>query len=246
MHRLSKNRCNMYQIDRLLVSHSIIYGMSFRFGRQPHRLRLAVFFDRSRAKSTTGSFFVAQMTTFHQARGLLRLDRGDLVQSAYQLMQGIVGLFFKPSNDGTPRNAERSFKSTQTTPLLIGTKNLLPSFKRISRQLRIVTTLASTGAAAIFLLAVWRDSILMERCIAAMTAYRGCGIHGVNPFSSPHHEQYTTPFGQRPLPFLLWYAIFRAPRGKWHTLRSTMLPFVLSDVEGQANRMLRGLPRKSC
>ena len=211
MHRLSKNRCNMYQIDRLLVSHSIIYGRSFRFGRQPHRLQLVVFFDRSRAKSMTGSFFVAQMTTFHQVRGLSRLDRGDLVQSAYQLMQGIVGLFFKPSNDGTPRNIERSFKSTQAAPLLIGPKNLLPSFNRISMQLRVVTTLASTAAAAIFLLAVWRDSILIERCIAAMTAYRGCCIHGVNPFSSPHHEQYTTPFGQRPLPYDQMVASERPP-----------------------------------
>lgn len=200
MHRLSKNRCNMYQIDRPLVSHSIIYGMSSRFGRQRHRLQLVVFFDRSRAKPTIGSFFAAQMTTFHQARAWLRLDRGDLAQSAYLLMRNTAALFFKPTNDGAPRNAERSFKSTQTATLLIGPKNLFPSFSRISRQLRIVTTLASTGATAIFLLAVWRDSILMERCIAAMTAYRGCGIHGVNPFSSPRHEQYTTPFGQRPLP----------------------------------------------
>ena len=200
MHTLSKNRCNMYQIDRFLVSHSIIYGMSSRFGRQSHRQRLVVFFDRSRAKSTIDSFFAAQMTTFRQARALLRLDRGDLAQSAYQLLRDTVGLFFKPPNNGTPRNAERSLKSTQTAALLIGPKNLFPSFGRISRQLRIVTTLASTGAAAIFLLAVWRDSILVQRCIAAVTAYRRCCVHGVNPFSSPRHEQYSTPFGQRPLP----------------------------------------------
>jgi hypothetical protein len=163
MHRLSKNRCNMYLIDRTLVSHSIIYDMSVRFDRQPHRLRLGVFFDRSRAKPTTGSFSAAQMTTFRQVRASLHLDRGDLAQSAYQLMRDTVGLFFKPANDGTPRNTERSFKSTQTTTLLIGPKNLFPSFGRISRLLRIVTTLASTGATAIFLLAVWRNSILMER-----------------------------------------------------------------------------------
>ena len=163
MHTLSKNRCNMYQIDRFLVSHSIIYGRFAHFGRQPHRLQLGVFFDRSRAKSTTGSFFAAQMTTFRQVRALLRLDREDLAQSANQLMRDIVGLFFKPTNDRTPRNAERSFQSTQTTTLLIGPKNLFSSFGRISRLLRIVTTLASTGATAIFLLAVWRNSILMER-----------------------------------------------------------------------------------
>ena len=200
MHTLSRNQCNMYQIDRSLVSHSIIYGTSSRFGRPLRRRRLVVFFDRSRAKSTTDSFFVAQMTTFRPAQVLLRLDRGDLVQSAYQLVRDTVGLFFKPTNDGTPRNAERSFKPAQATTLLIGSKNLFPSFGRISRQLRIVTTLASTCAAAIFLLAVWRDSILIQRCIATVTARRRCCIHGVNPFSSSRHEQYTTPFGQRPLP----------------------------------------------
>jgi hypothetical protein len=159
-----------------------------------------VFFDRSRAKSRIDSFFVAQMTTFRQARVLLCLDRGDLAQSAYQLVRDTVGLFFKPPNDSTPRDAERSLKSTQATALLIGPQNLFPSFGRISRQLRIITTLASTCATAIFLLAVWRDSILIQRCIAAMTACCRWCIHGVNPFSSPRHEQYTTPFGQRPLP----------------------------------------------
>ena len=200
MHTLSRSRCNMYQIYRSLVSHSTTYGMSPRFGRPSRRPRLAVFFDRLRAKPTTDSFSAVQTTTFRQARVLVRLDRGDLAQSAYQLMLDTVGLLFKPPNDGTPCNAERSFKSTQTTALLIGPKNLFPSFGRISRQLRIVTTLASTGATAIFLLAVWRNSILMERCIAAMTAWCRWCIQGVNPFSSPRHAQYTTPFGQRPLP----------------------------------------------
>ena len=190
----------MCPIDSSLVSHPIIYGMFSRFGRQLRSRRLVVFFDRSRAKSTTDSFFVAQMTRFRPAQVLLRLDRGDQVQSAYQLVRGTVGLFFKPTNDGTPRNAERSFKPAQATTLLIGSKNLFPSFGRISRQLRIVTTLASTGATAIFLIAVWRDSILMQRCIAAMTTCCRCCIHSVNPFLSPRHEQYTTPFGQRPLP----------------------------------------------
>src|SRR6266498_427038 len=200
MHTLSRSRCNMYQIDRPMVSHSTTYGMSPRFGRPSRRPRLAVFFDRLRAKPTTDSFSAAQTTTFRQVRALLHLDREDRAQSAHQLMRDTAGLFFKPTNDGTPRNAERSFKSAQATALLIGPKNLFPSFGRISRQLRIVTTLASTGATAIFLLAVWRDSILMQRCIAAMTACCRCCIHGVNPFSSPRHEQYTTPFGQRPLP----------------------------------------------
>ena len=148
----------------------------------------------------TDSFSAAQTTTFRQVRALLHLDREDRAQSAHQLVQDTAGLFFKPTNDVTPRNPEGSFKSTQTTALLIGPKNLLPSFGRISRQLRIVTTLASTGAAAVFLLAVWRDSILIQRCIATVTARRRCCIHGVNPFSSSRHEQYTTPFGQRPLP----------------------------------------------
>jgi len=101
------------------------------------------------------------MTTFRQARGLLRLDRGDLARAAYPLVRDTVGLFFKPPNDGTPRNAERSFKSTQATALLIGPKNLFSPFGRITERLRIVTTLASTGAATIFLLAVWRDSVLV-------------------------------------------------------------------------------------
>src|SRR5262249_18059103 len=140
------------------------------------------------------------MTTSHQVRVLLHLSHGDLAQSAYQLVRDTVGLFFKPTNDGTPRNTERSFKSTQATALLIGPKNLFAPFGRISGQLRIIATLASTCAAAIFLLAVWRNSILVQSRIATMTARRRCCIHGVNPFSSPWHEQYTTPFDQRPLP----------------------------------------------
>ena len=111
MHTLSRNRCNMSQIGTSLVSHPIIYGMFSRFGRQLRKRRLVVFSDRLPAKSTIDWFFVAQMTTFRQVRGLLRLDRGDLAQAAYQLVRDTVGLFFKPPNDGTPRNAERSFKS---------------------------------------------------------------------------------------------------------------------------------------
>ena len=190
----------MYPIDRFLVSHSIICGMSAHCGRPSRRPRLVVFFDRSPAKPRIDSFFAAQMTTFRQVRGLLRLDRGNLAQSAYQLIWSTVGLFFKPSNHSTSRNTERSFKSTQATALLIGPKNLFPALSRIAGWLRIVTTLASASTTTIFLLAIWRDSILVERCIAAMTAYRCRRIHGVNPFSSPRHEQYTTPFDQRPLP----------------------------------------------
>jgi hypothetical protein len=197
---LSRNRCNMYQIDKLLVWHSIISGRSLGFGRQLHRPRLAVFFERSRAKPTTDSFSAVQMTTFHQARGLLHLNRGYLAQSTYQLVRDTAGLFFKPPNDGTPRNTERSFKSTQATALLISPKNLFAPFGRISRQLRIITTLASTGATAIFLLAVWCNSILVQSRIATMTACRRCCIQGVNPFSPPWYEQYITPFDQRPLP----------------------------------------------
>src|SRR5215213_1416102 len=200
MRTLSRNRCNMYPIDRLLVSHSIICGMSSHCGRPSRRPRLVVLLDRSRAKSTIDWFSAAQMTTFRQVRGSLHLDRGDLAQSAYQLVRSTVGLFFKPPNDRTSRNTERSFKSTQATALLIGPKNLFTAFSRIAGWLWIVTTLASAGAATIFLLAIWRDSILVKRCIAAMTAYRCVRIHGVNPFSSPRHEQYTTPFDQRPLP----------------------------------------------
>src|SRR5215204_733486 len=140
------------------------------------------------------------MTTFHQARALLHLDRADLAQSGCQRVRGTAGLFFKPTNDGTPRNPERSFKSTQTTAFLIGPQNFFSSFGRIARQLWVVATLAFTGAAAVFLLAVWRDSIFVQRCIAAMTTRHRWCIHGVNPFSSPYHEQYTTPFDQRPLP----------------------------------------------
>jgi len=120
MRMLSRNRCNMYQIDRFLVSHSTIYGMSLRCGRPSRRPRLAVFFDRSRAKPTIDSFFAARMTTVRQARGLLHFDPGDLAQSAYQLVRGTVGLFFKPPNDGTSRNAKCTFKTAQTTPFLIG------------------------------------------------------------------------------------------------------------------------------
>lgn len=196
----SRNRCNMFLSDRFLVSHAIIYGMSSHYGRLSHRPRPAVFFDRSRAKPTTDSFFAARMTTFRQARGLWHLDHGDLAQSAYRLVQSTAGLFFKPANDGTPRDPERSFQPTQTTALLIGPKNLFPSFGRIAGRLGIVTTLAATRAATIFLLAVWRDSIFVERCIATMTAYRCSRIHGVNPFPSLCHEEYTTPFDQRPLP----------------------------------------------
>jgi hypothetical protein len=101
----------MSQIDTSPVSHSTIYGMFSRFGRQLRKRQLVVFFDRLRAKSTTDSFFAAQMTTFRQAQVLLRLDRGDLAQAAYQLVRDTAGLFFKPPNDGTPRNTERSFKS---------------------------------------------------------------------------------------------------------------------------------------
>jgi hypothetical protein len=173
----------MYQIDRFLVSHSIIYGRSSHCGRPSRRPRLAVFCGRSRAKPMTDSFFAARMTTFRQARGLLHFDHRDLAQSACHLVRGTVGLFFKPTNDGTSRNAERSFKSTQATALLIGPKNLFPPFSRIAGRLRIVTTLASTCAATIFLLAVWRDSILVQCCIATMTARRCYYIHGVNPFS---------------------------------------------------------------
>jgi hypothetical protein len=161
MRMLSRNRYNMCQIDRFLVSHSIIYDMSSHYGRPSRRPRFVVWFDRSRAKPTTDSFFAARMTTFRQVRGSLHLDRGGLVQSAYRLVRDTGGLFFKPTNDGTPRNAERSFKSTQATALLIGPKNLFPSFGRIAGRLRIVTTLAPTGAATIFLLAVWRDSVLV-------------------------------------------------------------------------------------
>ena len=162
MRTLSRNQCSMYPIDRLLVSRSIIYGMSSHCDRPSRRPRLGASFDRSRAKPTTDSFFAARMTTFRQARGSLHLDRGDLAPPAYRLMRDTVGLFFQPTNDGTPRNAERSFKSTQATALLIGPKNLFPSFGRIAGWLRIITTLAPTGAAAIFLLAVWRDSILVQ------------------------------------------------------------------------------------
>src|SRR5947208_1819231 len=94
MHTLSRNRCNMCPIDSSLVSHPIIYGMFSRFGRQLRSRRLVVFFGRSRSKSTTDSFFAAQMTTFRQARVLSRLDREDLAQAAYQLMRDTVGLFF--------------------------------------------------------------------------------------------------------------------------------------------------------
>jgi hypothetical protein len=132
MRTLSRNRCNRYQIDTLLVSHSIVCGMSSHCDRPSRRPRLVVFFDRSRARPTTDLFFVARMTTFRQAQGSLHLDRGDLAQAAYQLVRSSAGLFFKPSNDGTPRNTERSFKSTQTTALLIGPKNLFPSFSRIA------------------------------------------------------------------------------------------------------------------
>jgi hypothetical protein len=190
----------MFPIDRSLVSHSIIYGMFFRFGHPSYRPRLAVFSDRSRAKPMTGSFFAAQMTTFHQVRALLHLDRADLAQSVWQRVRDTAGLFFKPTNDGTPRNPERSFKSTQTTAFLIGPQNFFPSFGRIARQLRVVATLAFTGATAIFLLAIWCDSIFVQCRIAAMTTHHRWCIHGVNPFSSPCHEQYTTPFDQRPLP----------------------------------------------
>jgi hypothetical protein len=200
MRMLSRNQCNMYPIDRFLVSHPITYGMSSRYGRLSRRPRLGVFFDRSRAKPTIDSFFAARMTTFHQAQESLRPDHGDLAQSTYRLTQNTVGLFFKPTDDRTPCNTERSFKSTEATALLIGAKNFFPSFSRIAGRLRIVTTLASTGATTIFLLAVWRDSIFVEGLIATMTAYRCGRIHGVNPFSSVDHEQYTTPFGQRPLP----------------------------------------------
>jgi hypothetical protein len=200
MRTLSRNRCNMYLIDRLLVSPPTICGMSSHCDRPSRTPQLAVFFGRSPAKPRIDSFFVAQMTTFRQVRGLLRPDRGNLAQSAYQLIRGTVGLFFKPSNHRTSRNTERSFKSTQTTALLIGPKNLFPALSRIAGWLRIVTTLASASTTTIFLLAIWRDSILVERCIAAMTAYCCGRIHGVNPFSPSRHEQYTTPFGQRPLP----------------------------------------------
>ena len=132
MRTLSRNRCNRSPIDRLLVSHSIICGRSSHCGRPSRRPRLVVFFDRSRAKPTTDSFFAARMTTFRQVRGLLHLDRRDLVQSAYQLVRSTGGLFFKPSNNGTARNTERSFKSTQATALLIGPKNLFSSFSRIA------------------------------------------------------------------------------------------------------------------
>jgi hypothetical protein len=200
MRTLSRNRCNMYPIDRLPVSHSIIRGRFSHRGRPSRGLRLGVFFDRSRAKPTIDSFSAARMTTFRQARGSLHLDRGDLTQSACQLVQSTVGLFFKPSDDRTSRNTERSFKSTQATALLIGPKNLFTALSRIAGWLWIVTTLASAGAATIFLLAIRRDSILVKRCIAAMTAYRCVRTHGVNPFSSLRHEQYTTPFDLRPLP----------------------------------------------
>jgi hypothetical protein len=110
------------------------------------------------------------MTTFRQAQGSLRRDRGDLARAAYQLVQSIAGLFFKPSNDGTPRNTERSFKSAQATALWIGPQKRFSSVGRLSRQLRIVTTLASAGATTIGWLAGWRDSILLQRRIAAMTA----------------------------------------------------------------------------
>src|SRR5205823_13588352 len=124
------------------------------------------------------------MTTFHQVRALLRLDREDLARSAHRQVRGTVGLFFKPPNDRTPRNPKRSFESTQTAPLLIGPQNLFPSFVRISRKLRIIATLPSTGATAIFLFTVWCDSILHECCIAAMAANDRGRVHGVNPFSS--------------------------------------------------------------
>jgi hypothetical protein len=196
----SRNRWNMSQSGRFLVSHSIPCDMVSHCGRPSRRPRLVVCFGRARAKPTTVSFFAARMTTFRQARGSLRLDRADLVQSAYRLVRDSVGLFFQPANHGTPRTAERSFKSTQATALLIGPKNLFASFGRIAGRLRIITTLASTGAATLFLLAVWRDSVRVERCSATMTAYRcGC-IPGVNPFSASRHDQYSTPFDQRPLP----------------------------------------------
>ena len=133
MRTLSRNRCNMYQIDRFLVSHSIMYDMFSHCGRPSRRPRLVVFFDRSRAKPTTDSFFAARMTTFRQVRGLLHFDHGNLAQSAYRLVRDTVGLFFKPPNDSTPCNAERPFKSAQATALLIGPQNLFPSFSRISR-----------------------------------------------------------------------------------------------------------------
>ncbi len=192
----------MCHIDSCLGFCPIICGMLLRFDRQSRKPRLGGFFDKSRAMSMFGWSFATQTTTFHRVRGLLPLDRVGLAQSAYRLMRGTAALFFKPTNDGTPRNTERTFKSTQATALLIGPKYLFPSFGRISGQLRMFATLASTGAAAIFLLAVWRDSILVQCCIATMTARQRCRVHGVNPFSSVPHEQYTTPFDPRPLPNL--------------------------------------------
>lgn len=190
----------MSHSDRLPELHPTIYDMSLHFDRQSHRLRLAVFFGKLRAIPMIGSSFVAQTTTSRRVRALLPLDRADLVQSVYRLMRDTVGLFFKPTDDGTPRNTERAFKSTQATPFLIRSKNLFPSFSRISRSLRMFATLAATRTAQVFLLAIWRDSILYQRRIATMTARHRCRIHGVNPFSSVEYEQYTTPFDLRPLP----------------------------------------------
>ncbi len=178
----------MCHIDRRLGFYPIICGMLLRFDHQSRKPRLAGFFDKSRATSMIGWSFATQTTTFRRVRGLLPLDRAGLAQSAYRLMRGTAGLFFKPTNDGTPRNAERSFKSTQATALLIGPKNLFPSFGRISGHLRMFATLASTCAAAIFLFAVWRDSILVQCRIATMTARHRCRVPGVNPFSSARHE----------------------------------------------------------
>jgi len=185
----------MYHSDRRLESYPTICDMLLHCGRQLRTLQLAGYFDRWRATSIFDSSCVVQMTTSRQVQGLLPQDRADLAQSAYRLMRGTVVLFFKPPNDSTPRDTERSFQSTQATALLIGPKNLVPSFGRVSGQLRVVATLASTGAAAIFLLAIWRDSVLAQSRIATMTARHRCRIHGVNPFISAWYEQYTTPFG---------------------------------------------------
>src|SRR5947199_6241196 len=117
MNWISRSRCNMYQIDRFLVSNSTTYGMSPRFGRPSRRPRLAVFFDSLRAKPMTDSFSAAQTTTFRQVRALLHLDREDRTQSAHQLVRDTAGLFLSqlmtvlraiPNLRSSPRKLLRS------------------------------------------------------------------------------------------------------------------------------------------
>ena len=93
-----------------------------------------------------------------------------------------VGLFFKPTDDSTAGNAERSFQSTQTAALFIRAQDFLTPFGGIALCLGMFATLPPAVTAKVLLFSIGCNTILGEVSTAAMPTRDKNRDHGVKPF----------------------------------------------------------------